>query len=158
MYHYIKYYTIPLIAASVTVGILCMVVVGGDAVFGEASPIPRNTATPAVGSSASSGIAHANFTPSEPDLGFGSSTQDFLGLGNLLSSGFACDFITARNGSSWTDYIGAVIRFMVSGYGTVAAHELTHRIKNRIAMLKGRSPFSISCMQIFPLNTFMITM
>ena len=75
----------------------------------------------------------------------GSSTQDFLGLGNLLSRGFACDFITARNGSSWTDYIGAVIRFMVGGYGTVAAHELTHRIKNRIAMLEEdrRSPSAV---------------
>lgn len=81
MYHYIKYYTIPLITASVTVGILCMVVVGGDAVFGEASPIPRNTATPAVGSSASSGIAHANFTPAEPDLGFWKQHSRFSGPG-----------------------------------------------------------------------------
>jgi len=77
----------------------------------------------------------------------GRGTQDFLGIGKLLSGFFAYDFITARNDSSWTDYLGAVIGtgFMVGGYGTVAAHELTHRIKDRITMLEGRWLLSTSC-------------
>ena len=160
MYHYIKYYIVPLITASVIMGILmgghwmwlgfgilCIVVIGGDAVLGDDPSIskynyprllevPLHLALPMVLLLLAS-LAWAS----------GRGTQDFLGIGKLLSGFFAYDFFTARNASSWTDYLGAVIGtgFMVGGYGTVAAHELTHRIKDGIAMLEGRWLLSTSC-------------
>ena len=77
----------------------------------------------------------------------GSMGEDFLGIGVLLSGFFSYDFLAARDGNIWSDYIGGIlgVGFMVAGYGTNVAHELTHRIKDRFAMLEGRWLLSASC-------------
>lgn len=160
MYHYIKYYTIPLIAALVIVGILlgehwmwlgfsilCIVVVGGDAVLGEDPSIPEYSYSRLLEVPLHLALPTVLLLLASLAWASGSDTQDSLGLGNLLSGVFTYNLVAARNASGWTDYIGAVIStgFIVGGYGTVAAHELTHRVKNRIAMLEGRWLLSISC-------------
>jgi alkane 1-monooxygenase len=77
----------------------------------------------------------------------GSGTQDFLGLGHWLSGLFSYEFLEARNNNSWSDYLGAVLGmgFAVAGTGTNVGHELTHRIRDKIAMLEGRWLLSTSC-------------
>ena len=77
----------------------------------------------------------------------GNPEEDFLGISKLLSGLFAYDFLAARDGNMWSDYVGAIlgVGFMVAGYGTNVGHELTHRIKDRIAMLEGRWLLSASC-------------
>lgn len=160
MMKYLKYYIIPLLSTSVFIGIflgghwmwlglsvLFIVVVGGDAVLGndDSQPeysypwlleIPLHLALPIII------LLLLSFAWSAGSLG-----EDFLGIGKLLSGLFKYDFLAAREGNMWSDYIGALlgVGFMVAGYGTNVGHELTHRIKNRIAMLEGRWLLSASC-------------
>jgi len=77
----------------------------------------------------------------------GSAGNDFLSIEKLLSILFSYDFLAARDTNIWFDYIGGIlgIGFMVAGYGTNVAHELTHRTKNKISMLEGRWLLSTSC-------------
>ena len=77
----------------------------------------------------------------------GTGIQDFLNIGELLAKYFQYDFIASRNSSIWSDYLAGTIGvgFMVAGYGTNVGHELTHRIKNKLAMLEGRWLLSASC-------------
>ena len=153
MMKYLNYYITPVLSLVVMIGILLgghwmwfglavlfVVVIGGDAVLGEDASqpeyrhpwlieLPLHLALPFVAMLLLS-FAWAS----------GSGTQDFLGIGKLLTGLFSYDFFTARNGSVWSDYVGALlgVGFMVAGYGTNVGHELTHRIKDRIAMLEGR--------------------
>ena len=76
----------------------------------------------------------------------GRGDSDFLGISSFLSRFTYYDFIAARNSNDWYHYLGAIIGmgFLVAGYGTNVAHELTHRVKNKIAMLEGRWLLSAS--------------
>ena len=75
--------------------------------------------------------------------------MDWVGgkSGNNVGGTEKYDFFTERNGNVWSDYVGALlgVGFIVAGYGTNVGHELTHRIKARIAMLEGRWLLSASC-------------
>ncbi|HBN45467.1 MAG TPA: alkane 1-monooxygenase [Candidatus Marinimicrobia bacterium] len=160
MTKYTKYYIVPVLLLSVLLGIflgghwmwlgltvLFVVVIGGDAVLGEDASqpeyshpwlieLPLHLALPLII------ILLLSFA-----WVTGSAKEDFLGIGKLLSGLFTYDFLAARNGSVWSDYVGAVlgVGFMVAGYGTNVGHELTHRIKDRVAMLEGRWLLSASC-------------
>ena len=160
MWKYLKYYIVPLLSTSVLIGIylgghwmwlgffvLLIVVVGGDAILGEDDTqpeysypwlleIPLHLALPIII------LILLTFA-----WGSGSTGEDFLGIGKLLSGLFPYDFLEARDGNILFDYVGAMlgVGFMVAGYGTNVGHELTHRIKDRIAMLEGRWLLSASC-------------
>ena len=160
MWKYLRYYITPILAPTVIIGIflgghwmwlglvvLFIVVIGGDAVLGEDTSrseynhpwlieLPLHLALPIIV------LILLTFAWST-----GSAGEDFLGISKLLSGFFAYDFLVARDGNIWSDYIGAVlgVGFMVAGYGTNVGHELTHRIKDRIAMLEGRWLLSASC-------------
>ena len=160
MMKYLKYYIVPLLSTSVFIGIylgghwmwlglvvLFLVVVGGDAVLGEddSQPeysypwlleIPLHLSLPIII------LLLLTFAWAS-----GSTGEDFLGIGQLLSGLFSYDFLTARDNNMLIDYIGALfgVGFVVAGVGTNVGHELTHRIKDRIAMLEGRWLLSASC-------------
>ena len=160
MMKYLKYYIVLLPTSSVLIGIflgghwmwlglavLFVVVIGGDAALGEDASqqeyshpwlieLPLHLALPMII------ILLLSFA-----WATGSGDQDFLNIGESLKGLFAYDFLTARNGSLWTDYIGALlgVGFIVAGYGTNVGHELTHRVKDRVAMLEGRWLLSASC-------------
>ncbi|MBL7013973.1 MAG: alkane 1-monooxygenase [Candidatus Marinimicrobia bacterium] len=160
MFHTLKYYITPLITATIIVGILlgghwmwlgfitlCIIIIGGDAFLGddESTPLyshswfvelPLHLALPLIFLLLLS-LAWAG----------GKGGEDFLGLGKMLSNIFHYSFLEARNQNIGTDYLGAVlgVGFMVAGYGTNVGHELTHRIKNKIAMIEGRWLLSASC-------------
>ena len=160
MMKYLNYYIAPVLSLVVMIGILLgghwmwfglavlfVVVIGGDAVLGEDASqpeyrhpwlieLPLHLALPFVA------MLLLSFSWAS-----GSGTQDFLGIGQLLTGLFSYDFFTERNGNVWSDYVGALlgVGFIVAGYGTNVGHELTHRIKDRIAMLEGRWLLSASC-------------
>ena len=160
MTKYMKYYIVLFLSLSVLIGIflgghlmclglavLFVVVIGGDAVLGEdaAQPeyshpwlieLPLHLALPMII------ILLLSFAWAS-----GSSREDFLGIGELLSGLFAYDFLAARDSNMWSDYVGAVlgVGFIVAGYGTNVGHELTHRIKDQVSMLEGRWLLSASC-------------
>ena len=160
MTKYMKYYIVLFLSLSVLIGIflgghwmwlglavLFVVVIGGDAVLGKdaAQPeyshprlieLPLHLALPMII------ILLLSFAWAS-----GSAREDFLGIGKLLSGLFAYDFLAERNSNMWSDYIGAVlgVGFIVAGYGTNVGHELTHRVKDRVAMLAGRWLLSASC-------------
>ena len=160
MMKYLKYYIVPLLSTSVFIGIylgghwmwlglvvLFLVVVGGDAILGEddSQPeysypwlleIPLHLSLPIII------LLLLTFAWTS-----GSTGEDFLGIGQLLSGLFSYDFLTARDSNMLIDYIGALfgVGFVVAGVGTNVGHELTHRIKDRIAMLEGRWLLSASC-------------
>jgi len=160
MWKYLRYYITPILAPTVIIGIflgghwmwlglvvLFIVVIGGDAVLGEDAShpeynhpwlieLPLHLALPIII------LLLLSFAWAS-----GSAGEDFLGIGELLSGFFAYDFLAARNANIWSDYVGAVlgVGFMVAGYGTNVGHELTHRIKDRVAMLEGRWLLSASC-------------
>lgn len=77
----------------------------------------------------------------------GSGNQDFLNLGKILSGFFSYDFLLARSENELSDYLGALlgVGFMVSGYATVVGHDLTHRTKDKKAVIEGRWLLSSSC-------------
>jgi len=157
---YLKYYIVPLLSIAVFIGIylgghwmwlglavLFVVVIVGDAVLGEdnsqhkySSPwlleIPLHMSLPII----TSLLLTFAWTS-------GSTGEDFLGIGALLSELFPYNFLEAREGNMWFDYVGALlgVGFMVAGYGTNVGHELTHRIKDRMAILEGRWLLSASC-------------
>ena len=157
---YLKYYIVPLLSTSVFIGIylgghwmwlgfavLFGVVIVGDAVLGEDNSqpeysypwlleIPLHMALPIII------LLLLTFAWTSGRTG-----EDFLGIGKLLSGLFSYDFLAARDGNMWSDYIGALlgVGLLVAGCGTNAAHELTHRIKDRKAMLEGRWLLSASC-------------
>ncbi|MBT3216336.1 MAG: alkane 1-monooxygenase [Candidatus Marinimicrobia bacterium] len=91
-------------------------------------------------------------------LGFAWSTgkglDDFLSLGLWLGGVTNYDLLSARNGNIGSDYIGALlgVGFLVAGYGTNVAHELTHRIKDRLAMFEGRWLLAASCNSDFAIE------
>ena len=160
MMKYLRYYITPILAPTVIIGIflgghwmwlglvvLFIVVIGGDAVLGEDTSqpqyshpwlveLPLHLALPIII------LMLLTFAWSS-----GSAGEDFLGISKLLSRFFTYDFLAARDTNIWSDYIGAVlgVGFMVAGYGTNVGHELTHRIKDKIAMLEGRWLLSASC-------------
>jgi len=157
---YLKYFLMPILTLPLIVGIflggnwmwlglslLFLIVIVGDAVLGDdtSNPqynypwlleVPLHLALPLIG------IVMMSLMWSS-----GSKYFDFLGLGQRLSHIFSYDFLSARNQNMWIDYLGAVLGtgFIVAGYGTNVAHELTHRIKNKISMIEGRWLLSISC-------------
>ena len=160
MYHYIKYYITPAVTLSILAGILlgghwmwlgfgvlCVVVIGGDALLGEDSSTPKYTYPQLIELPLHLALPTITILLLSTAWASGTGTQDFLGIGNFLGSLISYNFIAARNGSIWSDYLGAVISvgFIVAGYGTNVGHELTHRIKDRIAMLEGRWLLSASC-------------
>ncbi len=160
MYHYAKYYLTPLLSPVGLIGmllgghwmwlgmaVLTVVVIGGDAVFGEDPElheykfpwiikIPLHLALPLI-----------FLTLFVFAWAVGSPESDFLGIGAALGNVFSYDFIAARNSSVWSDYLGALLGtgFLVAGYGTNVAHELTHRIKDRWSCIEGRWLLSASC-------------
>jgi len=156
---YAKYYIAPLLTSIVLIGILMgshwmwmglvtifVVLILGDAVLGEdpSQPeynypwileLPLHMALPFV-------LALlVSFAWSS-----GSGNQDFLNLGKILSGIFSYDFLLARSKNELFDYLGALlgVGFMVSGYGTVVAHELTHRTRDKKAVIEGRWLLSAS--------------
>lgn len=157
---YLKYYIVLLPMSSLLIGIflgghwmclglavLFVVVIGGDAALGEdaSNPeygypwlieFPLHLALPMII------ILLLSFAWAS-----GSGNQDFLNIGKSLKGFFTYDFLAARNGSVWIDYIGALlgVGFMVAGYGTNVGHELIHRVKDRVAMMEGRWLLSASC-------------
>ena len=160
MYHYIKYYNVTFIVISVIIGILmgghwmwlgfgvlCLVVIGGDAILGEDTSVKKYSYPRLLELSVYMALPMVFLLLISLAWASGKGTQDFLGIGKLLSGIFGYDFLIVRNESSWTNYLGAVISagFLVGGYGTVAAHELIHRTKDPIAMLEGRWLLSASC-------------
>ena len=160
MYHYSKYYLATLIVTTVIIGIflgghwmwlgfsvLFFIVVGGDSIFGEDPTSPQYSYPRLLELSLHMALPMIFMLLLSLAWVSGSGTKDFLGIGSLLSGIFEYDFIQARNHNSLNNYIGAVIStgFMVGGFGTVAAHELIHRTKNRGAMLEGRWLLSASC-------------
>lgn len=105
MYHYIKYYTIPLIAALVIVGILlgghwmwlgfsilCIVVVGGDAVLGEDPSIPEYSYSRLLEVPLHLALPTVLFTPSDPGLGFWKRHSRFPGPRQPPIRGFYIQF------------------------------------------------------------------
>ena len=157
---YLKYYITPVLSPIIIIGILLgghwmwlgfgellIVMIIGDYVLGEDaskpeynSPwlieLPLHLALPIIISVLISFAWSA-----------GQGATDFLGIGSALSQIFNYDFIGARNSSIWYHYIGGIVSagFIVAGYGTNAAHELTHRVKDKIAMFEGRWLLSASC-------------
>ncbi len=160
LYHYAKYYLTPVLALTGFTGamiggpwmwmgltIVFAVVIGGDALFGEDPKLreykypwliklPLHLALPMI-----------TVTLFVMAWSAGSGETDFLGIGAFLGKIFDYDFIAARNNSLWTQHLGAVIGtgFLVAGYGTNVAHELTHRVKDRWACIEGRWILAASC-------------
>jgi len=157
---YLKYFITPILAPTVMIGVLLgghwmwlglavlfFVVIVGDAVLGEDASqpeynypwlieLPLHLALPLIL------LLLLSFAWAS-----GSGIQDLLGIGQLLTGWFSYDFLAARNANIWSDYLGALlgVGFIVAGYGTNVGHELTHRIKDKIAMLEGRWLLSASC-------------
>jgi alkane 1-monooxygenase len=128
-------------------GVLCVVVIGGDALLGEDSSTPKYTYPQLIELPLHLALPYNNHFISEHCVGIGYRQSRFSGYWEFLGSLISYNFIAARNGSIWSDYLGAVISvgFIVAGYGTNVGHELTHRIKDRMAMLEGRWLLSASC-------------
>jgi len=159
MLKYIKYYITPFLTLTVIFGILlgghwmCLglgaiivVMILGDAFLGEdhsqpeySYPLflefPLHMAAPMIF------LLLLSFAWSS-----GNGGQDFLNLGQFLNNYFKYDFLGRRNENLLIDYIGAIfgVGFMVAGYGTNVGHELTHRTKNKTAMVEGRWLLSAS--------------
>ncbi len=160
MYHYVKYFLTPALSPVGLIGallggpwmwlgttVLFVVVIGGDAVLGEDPELhkykyPKILQLPLH-------LALPLITLSLIILAWaaGSGERDFLGIGAALGNLFPYDFLAARNNSSWYHYAGAILGsgFLVAGYGTNVAHELTHRIKDRWSCIEGRWLLSASC-------------
>ena len=77
----------------------------------------------------------------------GSESQDFLNLGEILNGLFSYDFLGARSENGFFDYLGALlgVGFMVSGYGTVVGHDLSHRTRDKKSVIEARWLLSASC-------------
>ena len=160
MMNYCKYYITPLLTFSVILGILLggkwmfmglvfifIVMIFGDAVFKEdhSKPeysysflleLPLHMAVPSII------ILLFVFAWSS-----GSGNEDFLNLGKNLTPFFSYDFLEARNKNDLIDYFGALlgVGYMVAGYATNVGHELTHRTRDKLALIEGRWLLSASC-------------
>jgi len=77
----------------------------------------------------------------------GRGTFDLFNISNILNNYIDYNCVQHRNNNSWINYFGAIlgVGFTVAGYGTNVAHELTHRVKNKLAMFEGRWLLSASC-------------
>ena len=165
--NYIKYYITPFLTLSVIVGIvigghwMCLgltvifvVMILGDAILGEDSSqpvykyplfleIPLHMALPLIF------LLLTSFAWSS-----GTGNHDFLNFGKLLNNFFGYDFLVARNENEVIDYIAALlgVGYMVAGYATNVGHELTHRTKDRIALIEGRWLLSASCNSDFSIE------
>ena len=157
---YLRYYITPILAPTVIIGIfigghwmwlglivLFIVVIGGDAALGEDTSQPKYSHPWLIELPLHLALPIIILMLLSFAWATGSVGEDFLGISKLLSGFFTYDFLTARDANVWSDYVGAVlgVGFMVAGYGTNVGHELTHRIKDRIAMLEGRWLLSTSC-------------
>ena len=160
MYHYLKYYIIPALTPIFIIsillggnwmwlgfGILVTIFIIGDAILGEdtAQPdykhawiieVPLHLALPMLTTLL---VAFAWST--------GSGSQDFLRIGIAFEKLFSYDFLATRNENTWFHYLGGIISvgFLIAGYGTNVAHELVHRVNNKLAMFEGRWLLSTSC-------------
>ena len=160
MTKYMKYYIVLFLSLSVLIGIflgghlmclglgvLFVVVIGGDAVLGEDSSQPKYSHPWLIELPLHLALPMIIILLLSFAWASGSAREDFLGIGKLLSGLFAYDFLAARDSNMWSDYVGAVlgVGFIVAGYGTNVGHELTHRIKDQVSMLEGRWLLSASC-------------
>ena len=77
----------------------------------------------------------------------GEGSQDLLGIGAFLNSVVPYDVFAARESTTGLHYLGGVLSvgFLVAGFGTNVAHELTHRTHSRLSMITGRWLLSMSC-------------
>jgi hypothetical protein len=160
MIKYLKYYITPILAQTVILGIflsgnwmwlgfivLFIVVIGGDAILGEDTSKPKYNYPWLIELPLHLALPIIVLMLFSFAWATGTADKDFLSIGKLLSGFFAYDFLAARNANVLSDYIGATlgVGFMVAGYGTNVAHELTHRIKDKFAMFEGRWLLSASC-------------
>ena len=160
MMKYLKYYIVPFLSSSVLLGIflgghwmwlglavILVVVIGGDTVLGEDASQPEYSHPWLVELSLHLALPFIIILLLSFAWACGGGTQDFFGIGELVSRFFSYNCLEARGNNMWSDYIGALlgIGFMVAGYGTNVGHELTHRTRNRVAMLEGRWLLSASC-------------
>lgn len=155
----LKYYLTPLLSLFGVLGlflggiymwsgllIMAVVVIGGDFVFGSSSKkiespnpfylnLPLYLALPLL-----------TFYLFVLAWSAGSGTDDFLFLGKIFSTLFSYDVFTARDSNNSFHYFGALLSagFSVAGYGTNAAHELTHRIHKKWDWIVGRWLLSMS--------------
>ena len=157
---YVKYYVAPLLTSILLIGILMgghwmwmgfviifVVMILGDAFLSEdpSKPeydypwlleLPLHMALPFVF------VLLVAFAWSS-----GSESQDFLNLGEILNGLFSYDFLGARSENGFFDYLGALlgVGFMVSGYGTVVGHDLSHRTRDKKSVIEARWLLSASC-------------
>ena len=77
----------------------------------------------------------------------GSGNQDFMNLGKILNELFSYDFLATRSENGFFDYLGALlgVGYMVSGYGTVVGHDLSHRTRDKLSLIEARWLLSASC-------------
>ena len=150
MMKYLKYYIVSFLSSSVLLGIflgghwmwlglavIFVVVIGGDTVLGEDASQPEYSHPWFVEFSLHLALPFVIILLLSFAWACGGGTQDFFGIGKLVSRFFSYNCLEARGSNMWSDYIGALLGmgFMVAGYGTNVGHELTHRTRNRVAML-----------------------
>ncbi len=160
MYHYLKYFVTPSVTIATAAGIFLggywmwlgfaiftVLLIGGDYLLGEDTSrpdykypallsVPLLLAPPLLIASLAA-LAWAS----------GAGSADWLGMGALLERLFGYDFLAARGANTLLDYCGGLlsIGFVVAGYGTNVAHELTHQTQSRWKMIVGRWLLSMSC-------------
>ena len=160
MYHYLTYYIIPALTPIFIIsillggnwmwlgfGILVTIFIIGDAILGEdtAQPdykhawiieVPLHLALPMLT------ILLVAFAWSA-----GSGSLDLFGIGTTLGNLLPYDFLVVRSENTLFHYLGGIISvgFLIAGYGTNVAHELVHRVNNKMSMLEGRWLLSTSC-------------
>ena len=157
---YLQYFITPILAPLVMIGVLLgghwmwlglavifFVVIVGDATLGEDPSQPKYSYPWLIELPLHLALPLITLLLLSFAWASGSGTQDFFGIGKLLTGWFVYDFFAARNASIWSDYLGAIlgVGFIVAGYGTNVGHEFIHRLKDKIAMLQGRWLLSTSC-------------
>ncbi len=160
MYHYLKYFLTPTVTVAtfagvflggnfmwLGIGIFTLLLIGGDYLLGEdiSKPdykYPALLSLPLL-------IALPLLTATLAALAWASGAPgtDLLGIGALLERLFAYDFLAARSANTGLGYCGGLlsVAFVIAGYGTNVAHELTHQTQSRWKMILGRWLLSMSC-------------